>query len=101
MLVGDQATAEDVVHRSRGRARLLRMPHDPPVWSAEAAAMDGEDRRSLLAAIARLPRRQREVLALKYYLDLSEHDVAAILRVSRRPAAACCSPGTCTCPPPT
>jgi len=87
MLVGDQATAEDVVqeaflglyrawdrvrdpdavlgylrtavvngarsvHRSRGRARLLRVPLDPPVWSAEAAAMDGEDRRALLAAIA-------------------------------------------------
>jgi RNA polymerase sigma-70 factor (sigma-E family) len=118
MLVGDQATAEDVVqeaflglyrawdrlrdpdavlgylrtavvngarsvHRSRGRARLLRVPHDPPVWSAEAAAMDGEDRRAVLAAIARLPQRQREVLALKYYLDLSEHEVAAILRVSR------------------
>jgi RNA polymerase sigma-70 factor (sigma-E family) len=118
MLVGDQATAEDVVqeaflglyrawdrvrdpdavlgylrtavvngarsvHRSRGRARLLRVPHDPPVWSAEAAAMDGEDRRAVLAAIATLPRRQREVLALKYYLDLSERDVAAILRVSR------------------
>ena len=115
MLVGDQATAEDVVqeaflglyrawdrvrdpdavlgylrtavvngarsvHRGHVRARLLRMPHDPPVWSAEAAVMDGEDRR---AAIARLPRRQREVLALKYYLDLSERDVAAILRVSR------------------
>jgi RNA polymerase sigma-70 factor (sigma-E family) len=123
MLVGDQATAEDVVqeaflglyrawdrvrdpdavlgylrtavvngarsvHRSRGRARLLRVPHDPPVWSAEAAVMDGEDRRAVLAAIARLPRRQREVLALKYYLDLSEHDVAAILRVSRGTVAA-------------
>lgn len=45
--------------------------------------MDGEDRRAVLAAIARLPRRQREVLALKYYLDLSEGDIAAILRVSR------------------
>lgn len=123
MLVGDQATAEDVVqeaflglyrawnrvrdpdavlgylrtavvngarsvHRSRGRARLLRVPHDPPVWSAEAAAMDGEDRRAVLAAIARLPQRQREVLALKYYLDLSERDVAAILRVSRGTVAA-------------
>jgi RNA polymerase sigma-70 factor (sigma-E family) len=123
MLVGDQATAEDVVqeaflglyrawdrvrdpdavlgylrtavvngarsvHRSRSRARLLRVLHDPPVWSAEAAVMDGEDRRAVLAAIARLPRRQREVLALKYFLDLSEHDVAAILRVSRGTVAA-------------
>jgi RNA polymerase sigma-70 factor (sigma-E family) len=76
------------VHRSRGRARLLRVQHDPPVWSAEAAVMDGEDRRAVLAGIARLPRRQREVLALKYYLDLSEHDVAAILRVSRGTVAA-------------
>jgi len=118
MLVGDQATAEDVVqeaflglyrawdrmrdpdavlgylrtavvngarsvHRRRGRARRLRVPHDPPVWSAEAAAMDSEDRRVVLAAIARLPRRQREVLALKYYLDLSERDIAATLRISR------------------
>ena len=55
------------VHRSRRRARLLRASYDPPVWSAEAAAMDGEDRREVLAAVARLPRRQREVLALKYY----------------------------------
>ena len=71
------------VHRSRGRARLLRVQHDPPVWSAEAAVMDGEDRRAVLTAIATLPQRQREVLALKYYLDLSERDVAAIMRVSR------------------
>jgi RNA polymerase sigma-70 factor (sigma-E family) len=76
------------VHRSRSRARLLRVPHEPPVWSAEAAAMDGEDRRAVLTAIAKLPRRQREVLALKYYLDLSEHEVAAILRVSRGTVAA-------------
>jgi RNA polymerase sigma-70 factor (sigma-E family) len=71
------------VHRSRGRARLLGVQHDPPVWSAEAAVMDGEDRRAVLAAIAALPQRQREVLALKYYLDLSERDVAAIMQVSR------------------
>lgn len=76
------------VHRNRSRARLLRVPHDPPVWSAEAAAMDGEERRAVLAAIAKLPQRQREVLALKYYLDLSEHEVAAVLRVSRGTVAA-------------
>jgi hypothetical protein len=53
--------------------------------------MDGEDRRAVLAAIAKLPQRQREVLALKYYLDLSEHDVAAILRVSVLPEHAAAS----------
>ena len=42
----------------------------------------------MLAAVAKLPQRQREVLALKYYLDLAEADVAAILRVSRGTVAA-------------
>jgi RNA polymerase sigma-70 factor (sigma-E family) len=71
------------VQRQRGRARLLRIPYAPPVWSAEAAAMEGEDRRVLLAAVARLPQRQREVLALKYYLDLGEQEIAVLLGVSR------------------
>lgn len=74
------------VHRSRRRAlaRLLRsVQHDPPVWSAEAAAMERADRRAVLAAVARLPQRQREVLALRYYLDLSEHEIAGILGVTR------------------
>lgn len=43
----------------------------------------GEDRRELLAAVDALPRRQREVLALKYFLDLGEQDIAAILGISR------------------
>jgi RNA polymerase sigma-70 factor (sigma-E family) len=69
--------------RGRSRARLIRVQHDPPVWSAEAAAMDSEDRRALLAAVARLPRRQREVLALRYYLGLGEREIAAALAISR------------------
>lgn len=72
--------------RGRGRrnALLLRAAqHDPPVWSAEAAAIDGEDRRALMTAVAGLPQRQREVLALKYYVGLAEHEIAALLRISR------------------
>jgi RNA polymerase sigma factor (sigma-70 family) len=33
--------------------------------------------------VARLPQRQREVLALKYYLDLGEQEIAVLLGVSR------------------
>jgi RNA polymerase sigma-70 factor (sigma-E family) len=70
--------------RRRTRARLLQsVQHDPPVWSAEAAAMERADRRAVLAAVARLPRRQREVLALRYYMDLSEQEIAQILGVAR------------------
>lgn len=77
--------------RSAQRARKTawlrgepREQHDPPpVWSAEAAAMASEDQREVLAAVARLPRRQREVLALRYYAGLPDGEIAALLRVSR------------------
>jgi RNA polymerase sigma-70 factor (sigma-E family) len=71
------------VLRARKRAGLRRVQHDPPVWSAESAAMAGEDRKALLAAVARLPRRAREVLALRYYLDLADHEIGAALGISR------------------
>lgn len=71
------------VHRARRRAWLRPPPGDPPVWSAEAAAIDGEDRRELLAAVAALPAHQREVLVLKFFLDLPEAEIAQITQVSR------------------
>jgi RNA polymerase sigma-70 factor (sigma-E family) len=71
------------VLRARKRAVLRGVHHEPPVWSAESAAMAGEDRKALLAAVARLPRRAREVLALRYYLDLADHEIAAALGISR------------------
>src|ERR1700728_2627225 len=71
------------VLRARKRAFLRKVQHEPPVWSAESAAMAGEDRKALLAAVARLPRRSREVLALRYYLDLADHEIAAALALSR------------------
>ena len=37
----------------------------------------------MLDAMRTLPDRQREVLALRYYLDLSEADIAATLGISR------------------
>jgi RNA polymerase sigma factor (sigma-70 family) len=40
------------------------------------------DRDALWRALAGLPRQQRAVLVLRYYEDLSERDIAAILGVS-------------------
>jgi RNA polymerase sigma-70 factor (sigma-E family) len=71
------------VHRARRRAAALHPRHEPPVWSAEAAAIANEDHREVLAAVARLPRRPREVLALRYYLGLPETEIAATLGISR------------------
>src|SRR5262249_60487059 len=71
------------VHRARRRAANLRQQHEPPVWSAEAAAIVNEDRREVLAAVAGLPRRPRGVLALRYFLSLPPSGVVAVLGISR------------------
>jgi RNA polymerase sigma-70 factor (sigma-E family) len=81
--------------RSRHRRYLVarRLGPEPLrlAQSAEAAVLAGEDRRALLAAVDALPRRQREVLALKYFLDLSEQEIAGILRISRGAVASTAS----------
>ena len=70
------------VLRSRKRRQSLRLHYDPPVWSAEAAVMVREDHRAVLAAVARLSPRQREVLALRYYVGLSQAEIAESLSIT-------------------
>ena len=50
--------------------------------SAETRALEHDRGAQLLAALGRLPRRQREVLTLRYYLDLSEAQIADALSIS-------------------
>lgn len=70
------------VLRARRRAALRPVQHEPPERSAESVAMAGEERRAVMRAVARLPRRAREVLVLRYYLDLPDQEIAAALGVS-------------------
>jgi RNA polymerase sigma factor (sigma-70 family) len=67
-------------HRSRGREqdRFRRHGASPDVSITEASA-------ELLDSIRRLPYRQQAVLVLRYWLDLSENEIAAALD---------CRPGT-------
>jgi RNA polymerase sigma factor (sigma-70 family) len=51
--------------------------------SAEAALIHTEEQRAVLAAVRRLPARQREVLVLRYYLDMTEDQAAQAMGVSR------------------
>ena len=53
-----------------------------PVDGPEAGAVAADETRRVLAALRELPERQREVLALRYYLDLSEAEIAATLGIS-------------------
>lgn len=49
---------------------------------ADDAVLSRSHRESMLDALAELPRRQREVLVLRYYLDLSESEIATTLDIS-------------------
>jgi RNA polymerase sigma-70 factor (sigma-E family) len=71
------------LHRVRYRQEKVQL--DPPedVRSAEDTAMLGEDNRAMLAAITRLPARQREAVVLRYYLDMTEDQAAQAMGVSR------------------
>ncbi len=69
--------------RRRRVQRLVDRPQRPGTDpSAEAVALARHDDRTLAAAVRRLPRRQREVIVLRYYLDLSEAEIADTLGIS-------------------
>jgi RNA polymerase sigma-70 factor (sigma-E family) len=53
------------------------------VDSAETSALASGHRAEVLGVLSDLPVRQREVLVLRYYLDLSEADIASTLGISR------------------
>jgi RNA polymerase sigma-70 factor (sigma-E family) len=80
---------QTVVNRSRSvlRHRGVRARYVAPAArdlpGADEDVLVSERRRAVLDAVQRLPDRQREVLALRYYLDLSEADIAATLGISR------------------
>jgi RNA polymerase sigma factor (sigma-70 family) len=108
LLVGSQAAAEDLVSdtfehfartaarpdhparylrtsvvnasRSYHRRRRIEMAHRP------VGRTDTEDKpRELIDVLGRLSERQRTAIVLRYYLDLPEEEIAAVLR---------CRPGT-------
>ena len=75
--------------RSKLRRRLVVRKHQPvppdDAASAEHDVIAHENQREVVAALRRLPPRQREAIVLRYYADLSEAEIAAAMS---------CSPGT-------
>jgi RNA polymerase sigma-70 factor (sigma-E family) len=72
--------------RSRLRRRMTERSYDVPdegtAPSAESLGLDRHERGELMDAVRALPRRQREVMVLRYYLDLSEAEIAEWLGIS-------------------
>jgi Sigma-70, region 4 len=50
--------------------------------SSEQAAILREDHREVIAALAGLPTRRREAIVLRFWLDLPEREIAAVMGVS-------------------
>jgi RNA polymerase sigma-70 factor (sigma-E family) len=71
-----------VLRRNISRASRPLTGHQPAELSAESVVLTGEERREVMRALRRLPRRQREALVLKFYLDLSAAETAATMGIS-------------------
>jgi RNA polymerase sigma-70 factor (sigma-E family) len=78
-----------VMNRSRSllRHRVVVDKHmpasEPDMPSAEQVAIAALQRAAVVAALRTLPARQREALVLRFYLDLSEEQVAAAMQISQ------------------
>ncbi len=108
-LLGDKAAAEDIAAEALARAyahwsRIAYLPHRDgwvlrvatnlaidaarhrPRRVVESEPLDAEAalivRTALVAALRSLPRRQRQVVAMRYLSDMREDEVAAALGVS-------------------
>jgi RNA polymerase sigma-70 factor (sigma-E family) len=72
--------------RDHNRRGLVSLRHRPPAVpdepSAEETAAARESRLEVVAALHELPRRQRDCVALRYYLELSVEDIARTLGLS-------------------
>ena len=73
--------------RDHNRRGLVSMRHRPPAQpdprSAEDHVTVREDVAEVVGALRDLPRRQRDCVVLRYYLDLPVDEIAATLGLSR------------------
>ena len=73
--------ARSRLRRRRVADRVGRIRPGTPATPEDEAVL-GDRRAAVLAAVRRLPRRQQEVVVLRYWLDLSEAEIASTLGIS-------------------
>jgi RNA polymerase sigma-70 factor (sigma-E family) len=78
-----------VCNLTRNRQRHLRVvrlrtpvEHPPDAESSEQAAVAREEQREIIAALGALSARRREAIVLRYWLGLSEAEIAAAMGIS-------------------
>lgn len=75
-------TARSALRRRR-TARAYAPPRDTGPPSPEESAVLAEEHREVIVALRRLAPRQREVLVLRYWSNLTEAEIAAALDISQ------------------
>jgi RNA polymerase sigma-70 factor (sigma-E family) len=68
--------------RTSARASHGLLGPQPAVLSPESAVLTSEERHAVMAALRRLPARQREALVLRFYLDLSAEEAGTTMGIS-------------------
>lgn len=71
---------------ARRHLRVAEPDGHPP---ADTALLLAEEHQAVIKAVHKLPRRQQEVLVLRYWANLSEADIAETLGVSRGTVKTC------------
>jgi RNA polymerase sigma-70 factor (sigma-E family) len=77
-------SCRSALRRSRPAEFLGELPEFGLVLaSAEAVVLSEEQRRAVMTALRSLPSRQREVLVLRFYLDLTETEIAMQMGIGK------------------
>jgi RNA polymerase sigma-70 factor (sigma-E family) len=70
------------LRRRAVRRRLLAdQPDQRRAASAEAMVIKSEEREEVIRALTRLPHRQREAVVLRFYLELSDEQIARVMDI--------------------
>ena len=82
----DAYVRQIVINENRNRFRKRRVTErltdSPPDYGAADATGEADERSALIAALQRLGPKQRAVVVLRYWMDLTEAEAAAALNCS-------------------
>ncbi len=84
------------VLRRRRTARAYVPPVELPTAGADTSTLLAEEYREALQALSLLPERQREVIVMRYWSDLSDAEVASALGISKGTVKSSASRGLAT-----
>jgi RNA polymerase sigma-70 factor (sigma-E family) len=74
--------SRSVIRRRQTARRHVRVSEPEATPAADAEVLLRDEHRAALAAVQSLPRRQREVIVLRYWSGLSEREIAETLGIS-------------------